>query len=215
MKLIPFGKRLKQVREDLKLNQVELARRLGYDRQRISYLENEKKSVQLSWINDVAYKLDFMPVGFYYFQDNKWILDDLSSRKFWQGTSDNYIGDILRKYRIEKRLDQKELGKIVGVAGSMICHLEVSRNLPSTNTLENICSFLEIVPYYLLEKLIRFDQKDHELLKKAEFLLNKYNDLSYDPEEIRKIIVSTKGIKRANKSLEDKYNKLAKKVIFK
>ncbi len=216
MELIPFGKRLKQVREEkLKLSQSELAKRLGYLRNQVYEIEHKKHSVSFSTVNYISKKLDMIPVGFYYFNGQKWILDDLSSKKFWQGTLDNYIGDILREYRIKKRLEQRELGEMVGVAGSMISHLEVSRNLPLTGKLENICSFLEIVPYYLLEKLVRFDQKDHEFLKKAEFILNKYHDLSHDHEEIRKIIVSTKGIKKINESLEGKYNKLAKKVIFK
>lgn len=214
MKIISFGKRLKQVREGLKLTQSEFARKYHCNNRRISYVESEVRGVSFLWINDIANKLDLLPVGFYFKDNEKWVLDTLSSKKFWQNTLGNYIGQIILKYRIKKGINQGELGKEVNLYTATISNYERGTHIPLSNNLEDTCEVLDIVPYYLLERLVRFDEEDHKLLRKVEFVLQQYGNLSNDAEEIRKIIVSAKKVEKANALLKEKYNTLTKRVIF-
>ncbi len=154
MKIVSFARRLRKVRKSLKLNQSELADLLSCDRQKISYVESEGKDVYFLTIDNIAKILNLIPIGFYFYDDEnkKWILDTLDNEKFWEGTLENYIGRILEKYRIKKGLSQKKLAEIINISSPTINRHEGGKIMPSSRILKKECSFLGIVPHYLLEK---------------------------------------------------------------
>lgn len=216
MELISFGKRLKQIRENLNLSQVKLAHRLGYDNKRISYLENigDKRGVYLSWIKKFAEKLKLLQIGFYYNDKGNWVLDNLNSEKFWKGTHKNYVGEILKKYRIKKGLQQKELEEKTGISYQMISKYETGRGQPLSKTLEDICKSLDITPSYLLEKLVNFDEEDYKILERARVILEQYVILCNDKKEIRNMIIEAQKLESVIRDLKIKYNLMRERVIF-
>lgn len=70
--MIPFGRRLKNVRELYHLDQVDFAKMLHLKyRQNISFIESGKMGVTFSRINYIAKRLDLLSVGFYYYDNKK------------------------------------------------------------------------------------------------------------------------------------------------
>ena len=55
-----------------------------------------------------------------------------------------YTGDMIRKFRTEKGLTQKELGNLCGMADSAIRRYESGRATPKLETVQKIADALEI-----------------------------------------------------------------------
>lgn len=55
-----------------------------------------------------------------------------------------YTGDMIRKFRIEKGLTQKDLGKLCGMADSAVRRYESGRSTPKLKTIQKIADALEI-----------------------------------------------------------------------
>jgi transcriptional regulator with XRE-family HTH domain len=145
---------------------------------------------------------------------NKWILDTLGNEDFWKGTLDNYIGKILKEYRIKIGKSQRHIAKEAGLSTAAVNELEKGKRLPLSTTLEKICYVFNIVPYYLQERIVRFDKKDYEPFRDVERIMKQYFELSKDPEKIKRIIFEVRKINRTNRLLKDKCNELSGKVIF-
>ena len=61
-----------------------------------------------------------------------------------------YFGEKLKVMRELKHLSQEELGRRIGLSGSVISAYEKSRKYPSIETLIKICSELSVSADYLL-----------------------------------------------------------------
>lgn len=73
-----------------------------------------------------------------------------------------FTGDRIKKYRIEKKLTQKKLGELCGIADSNIRKYEAGIQNPKIETLQKIADALEIpVSYLYMGKLI--DPKELDL----------------------------------------------------
>ena len=73
-----------------------------------------------------------------------------------------FTGDRIKKYRIEKKLTQKKLGELCGIADSNIRKYEAGNQNPKIETLQKIADALEIpVSYLYMGKLI--DPKELDL----------------------------------------------------
>lgn len=60
-----------------------------------------------------------------------------------------FTGDVIRKYRIQKGLTQKQLGELCGMADSTIRRYELGLQNPKIETLEKIASALDVSVYAL------------------------------------------------------------------
>jgi transcriptional regulator with XRE-family HTH domain len=71
------------------------------------------------------------------------------------------LGDHLRKKRLDLKLEQKELGKILGVSKATILNWERNRTSPRLDLLPRIVKFLGYIPFEskgasLGEKIVNF-----------------------------------------------------------
>lgn len=80
----------------------------------------------------------------------------------------------IRKYRERLGIEQKELGKMIGVVGNAVCNWENGRSRPDISLIPQICSVLGITLYDL------FDIPDpaHRQTKREKLLLDKYRSLN-------------------------------------
>lgn len=63
----------------------------------------------------------------------------------------NTPGALIKKFRTEKGLTQKELGEIIGISQSAIGQLEKNENTPKFSTLKRIADALDISVFDLIE----------------------------------------------------------------
>ncbi len=61
------------------------------------------------------------------------------------------IGSNIRKYRKEKKMTQKDLGRSVGISNTYLSDLEVGRINPSIKTLKRLSTALDIRYIKLIE----------------------------------------------------------------
>lgn len=62
-----------------------------------------------------------------------------------------HVGEMIRKYRIEKGMTQKKLGELCGIADSNIRKYETGKQTPKINTLQRIADALKVSIYNLME----------------------------------------------------------------
>ena len=73
------------------------------------------------------------------------------------------IGARIRKYREERRLNQKEFAQQIGVSNSRVSNWEQGINRPDADILADICRVLEVSPSDLLDVKLSTDElTDHE-----------------------------------------------------
>ena len=115
----------------------------------------------------------------------------------------SYTGDMIRKYRTEKGLTQKKLGKLCGIADSNIRKYESGNQNPKIETLQKIADALDIpVNRLLAGKIINGDELKEKL---SEYGLT---HLVPDTEEERIVLENCKrlnetGKKEAAKRVEE------------
>lgn len=84
------------------------------------------------------------------------------------------ICERIKFYREKKRLEQKEMAKLLGITGNSISNWETGRSRPDINLLPAICSILNIT----LNDLFDIHQQETALTAKQRELVNKYEALS-------------------------------------
>ena len=73
------------------------------------------------------------------------------------------IGARIRKYREQRRLNQKEFAQQIGVSNSRVSNWEQGINRPDADILADICRVLEVSPSELLDVKLSTDElTDHE-----------------------------------------------------
>jgi len=73
------------------------------------------------------------------------------------------IGARIRKYREQRRLNQKEFAQQIGVSNSRVSNWEQGINRPDADILADICRVLEVSPSDLLDVKLSTDElTDHE-----------------------------------------------------
>lgn len=96
-------------------------------------------------------------------------------------------GDRLKQLRVQKKLSQLELAKILGVDRTMIGKYELKNNQPKKDILEKMADFFNVEPSYLMgfDTAVRNTKNvmpdlvpsdEHELIKK-------YRQLNTDGKE--------------------------------
>lgn len=70
------------------------------------------------------------------------------------------IGEQIKKYRLEAKISQKELGKKIGISQQQIAQYESGKRMPKTETIRKIAKGLQINP----SDLIDYSQDGHRLM---------------------------------------------------
>lgn len=115
------------------------------------------------------------------------------------------LGSRLKKLRIEKKLTQEELGKIVNVTKVSISGYENGNRNPDTETLENLADFFEVSVDYLLgrtdqlkpiESDIDIEPELEEFMKDLNVWYKNEPEAEKDIEVFRRIMNSYKNDKK-------------------
>lgn len=68
------------------------------------------------------------------------------------------IGSRIRKYREDRKLNQKQLAKMIGVSNSRVSNWEQGLNRPDADIIADICRALQVSPSDLLDVRLSPDE---------------------------------------------------------
>lgn len=80
------------------------------------------------------------------------------------------IGNRIRKYREDRKLNQKQLAELIGVSNSRVSNWEQGINRPDADILAEICKALQVSPSELLDVHLT----DEELTEQERKVLQAY-----------------------------------------
>ena len=89
------------------------------------------------------------------------------------------FGDVIRKYRIRAKYNQRELAKLMGVNQNSICNWETDKRLPDAQTLRRLCMLLDI-PLY---EFFGMEDRHSGLSEHEQRLLDFYRSLDDSGKE--------------------------------
>ena len=84
------------------------------------------------------------------------------------------ICERIRHYRIQRGIEQKAMGSLLGISGNTICNWENGRSRPDINLLPSICKVLDITLYQLLGET----DPNIKLTPGEKTLVTQYRDLT-------------------------------------
>ena len=125
-------------------------------------------------------------------------------------------GKRLKKLRLERKLTQEELGKIIHVSKVSISGYENGNRTPDTDTLQKLADFFGVTTDYLLGRdKIKDKTKDQDTIQSEEIRifeeLKKYpllfHDLTSNPEGIIKELNMLYKVKKILKEDDEEENK--------
>lgn len=116
------------------------------------------------------------------------------------------IGKKIKKYRMENKMTQTDLGNAIGKSMSVIQKYELDKITPSLHVIEEIAKALNIVPtdIYLNDESTDLLNKYNELLIKHKDLENKNNCLKNKADLL---LEENQMLKGMIKLLQEKLNK--------
>lgn len=77
------------------------------------------------------------------------------------------FGNVIRKYRVQCKYNQRDLAKRMGVNQNTICNWETDKNQPDAQALRRLCMLLDIPPYELFgiaDKYSGLSERERRLL---------------------------------------------------
>lgn len=97
------------------------------------------------------------------------------------------IGQKIKKYRMENKMTQTELGNAVGKSLPIIQKYESGRIVPHIDVIERIAKVLNVNPadIYLDEGIAGLERKYNELLEKYNETVNENNCLKAELKELQ------------------------------
>jgi len=138
--------KIKGLREELDLNQKQVAEALGLDNTLYNKYENNYNTIPLVHLNNLC---NLFNISIDYILSLNTIKQYNNSQKI----VDNMIcGKRLKEFRKEKKLTQTKLAEILNTTHSVIADYERGRYLISTSFLYAICKKYNISADYLLGK---------------------------------------------------------------
>lgn len=93
------------------------------------------------------------------------------------------IGANIKKYRIDRGLNQDDLGKYLGKSKGVISKWEKGENKPDAETIINICKYLDITPNTLFDWKAK-NNSTYNLLLKEQKLIDMFRELNPEGQEI-------------------------------
>lgn len=106
------------------------------------------------------------------------------------------FGNKLAQYRIEHKLEQKDIAKVLGVTNQTISAYETGTNRPSYNGLIKICNQLKVDANYFMEDDLKYI--NNGISDNTKTILSAYNKLSDSDRRIVDFILGFKENKIVN-----------------
>lgn len=88
------------------------------------------------------------------------------------------VGDMIKKYRLEKGLTQKELGELCGMADSAVRRYENGRSNPTLETVKRFADALNVFITDLVNENVEYDRPDSPTPSDELILLQNYRTLN-------------------------------------
>lgn len=144
VKIMIIKTNLKEIRNDLNMNQFEMAEFLGISRSSYSMWESNNEMISINQLINISNTLNV---------SIDYILG-LSPKKNsdLNNVDKKIVGARLKEFRKENKLTQDSLANILNTNKSVICNYEKGRYLLATPFLFTICSKYKISADYLLGK---------------------------------------------------------------
>ncbi len=142
-----YGEKLKNLREEANIKQLELANLINVSRSLYGRYETGNEIIPIKHLNTVC---NYFKVSIDYIFDFN---DDMESKKKIKPEIDKTLmGKRLKEFRNKNKLTQKDLASILGTSQSTIAEYERGTNIIATAFLYSICSKYHISADYLLGK---------------------------------------------------------------
>lgn len=141
-----YNKRLKYLREEKEITQVQISKLLGFKDNVYSQFEKNKTTLPIKHLNTLC---NYFNVSFDY------IFEFTNIKKYKNSNNDIDIklsGKRLKDFRKENKLTQLKLAKILNLDNSMIGKYEKGQYVIATTYLYQICKKYHISADYLLGK---------------------------------------------------------------
>lgn len=100
-------------------------------------------------------------------------------------SNNNYIGNVLKKCRIQRGLTQEQVAESTGIAPKYLSQLERGLSKGSVDTIIKFCDFFDITPNLLLGGLLK-----NPTSWQLENFSNDYNNLNSTNKDIVDNLVS-------------------------
>ncbi len=139
--------KLKFLRNNLGLNQKELAQEIGLDNTLYNKYENDYNTIPLKHLINLC---DYFNVSLDYIFD---FTNILSYELMDSSVNKEEAGERLKSFRKEKKLTQAKLAQYLKTSRSVIADYERGRFLISTSFLYDICKKYKISADYLLGRV--------------------------------------------------------------
>lgn len=142
-----YKDRLKQLRTDKEILQLNISKIIGIDRSNYAHYETEKDIMPLKHLNSVC---NFFDVSIDYifgfsnikkYNDSKYEINKIKA------------GERLKAFRKENKLTQVKLAEILNTVHPVITNYENGKNLIATPFLYTICKNYNVSADYLLGKI--------------------------------------------------------------
>lgn len=146
MKIMNYGNKLKELREEKNITQEQLAKSIGIGRSSYNQFEQQYDIIPINRLNQVAN----------YFNTSIDFIFNFTDSRNYKNIRETLNIDIsklrLKEFRKENNLTQDKLANILQVSQSTIAYIERGRNLIATAFLYEICKKYHISADYLLGK---------------------------------------------------------------
>ncbi len=142
-----YYNKLRTLRNDLGLNQKELAQKVGLDNTLYNKYENDYNTIPLKHLmtlsNYFNVSLDYMFC----------FTDVVQYERIKKDVNQNSVGIRLKEFRKENKITQEKLANYLKTSRSVIADYERGRFLISTSFLYDICKRYKISADYLLGRI--------------------------------------------------------------
>ncbi len=142
-----FGDKIKNLREEKELNQIELAEALNIDRGAYGNYEREYIIIPLKHLNNLA---NYFNVSIDYIFN---FTDTLKYENSLNDINKIKVGERLKEFRKENKITIAKLAETINIGNGTVAGYESGRYLISTAVLYDICKRYYISADYLLGKI--------------------------------------------------------------
>ena len=142
-----YSRRLKYLREEKELKQVEISKLLKFKDNVYSQFEREETIIPIKHLNTLCNYFDCSIDYIFEFTDTK------KYKKMKKEINKEISGERLRNIRKDFKIKQYKLAKLLNVDNSMLSKYELGKYTIATTYLYQICKTYNISADYLLGKI--------------------------------------------------------------
>ncbi len=150
-----LSERLNEIIEERGLSLTQIREKTKVSALTLSDILHDRRDPRLATLEKLAHGLRYLPVVFYTVADEGYLtIEDLGNRRFLHGKNiENYVGNVISKYRNQARLTREELASKLKIKPEKLKALEHGNTDIPLSLIEQIADKLLLTPYYLFKPL--------------------------------------------------------------